>query len=123
EAADAVLGGQRNRRNPVRDLDTVGARLRRQAEQLPEREERQPEREEHRRAGQHAGGTPRKRPDADEAVDGCADAGQQRDEPDVLHLESTIYEVRSTKYDLRSTNYKVVRVRTATSASSSSRRC
>jgi hypothetical protein len=117
EAADAVLGGERNRRNPVGNLHVVGARVRRQAEQLPEGDQRQPERRDHRRAGEGARGPPRERSDADQPVDRRAETGQQWDQPDVLHLESTTYEVRSTKYEV-STNDE-----SATIASGSFRRC
>ena len=64
-----------------------GARLARQSEQLPEREQRDAERRGHHRAGDGAGRLAREVPDAQQAVDRGADGRQQRNQPDVSHYQ------------------------------------
>ena len=86
EVAEAVMGRERNLRNPRRDVHVVGARVRGQPEQLPERDNRQRERRRHRRAGDKAGGPAGERTNPHEAVDGGPGARQKRDQPDVLHV-------------------------------------
>ncbi len=57
-------------------------RLGLEAEELHEGQHRQAERGRHRRARDHPGGPLAEPADAEEAVDGRAQAGQYRNEPD-----------------------------------------
>src|SRR5262249_28001730 len=86
EETDAVVGRERNLRNPVADGDIVGARLAAEAQELPEGDERQHERRGHRRDGNGTRGLARERPDPDEPVDQRSESRQQRNQPDVSHM-------------------------------------
>ena len=87
EAADGAAAHlERDRRNPLRDRHVERPRVSRQLKELPDRQERHRERRRHRRTGHAARGLAREIPDAGEAVDGRPDPGQQRYQPDVLHL-------------------------------------
>ena len=85
ERAHAVHGLERDGGYPRGDGDDVCARRGRQTEELHERGDRQQQREAHRRAGDRAGEDLAEVTNPHEAVDGGANRGQQRNEPDQIH--------------------------------------
>ncbi len=58
------------------------------AKELEERHERHDECARHRRAGQQPGRLPAEQTDPHQAVDGGAETGEERDEPDQIHKET-----------------------------------